>query len=309
MDLLREGALNAVAGRWAEARDAYSRAAEALPKPGPAHLRQALLALDRGDADEARRRYSMATAADPSLRTPYNNAGPIYANAGKHREAGREYRRALLLDPADSFAWAGLGTLACRKRKWAEGEALFAKALELEPGLPEALRGLARVRVQQSRTDEAIALYERALHAVMRGGRTVSDVIASGPGRLLDPNHAAVHARLARLYAGKGDVRRAIAGFRMSLGLGLGGPAVHWRFAALYARERDWRRCFGELLSAARAAARVITGLCTRIWSDTAVFVRELSWPKPAQGRGAIRPKANIRKSTRSTVTKGTFRH
>ena len=220
MELMRVAALAAHRGDLAAAERHYLEAQELWPGAAVPEFHLAQLYLEMGKMERAAASYQKALHLDPSYRTPYNNGGPWYYAIGRFREAEAEYRRTLALDPDDAYANWGLGRLAARRRRYDEAESWLRQALTLDPNLLDAHRTLGKVQAKRGRIEEAIAAYEKSMILALRGFKPLTEAIATDFQGLLDPDHFRIHGRLARLYDLKGEVGRAINGYRMAIAKG-----------------------------------------------------------------------------------------
>lgn len=248
MALIREGAVAAVRAELVLAEERFRAAVDLLPNHAAPCYHLAHLYAAIGRIDEGRKLYQQALTVDCSYRTPYNSGGLQYFEDGDFAAAEREHRSVLAVDPDDAYAHYGLGRLAVRKKRWSEAETLLRKALAIKTDLTDAYRALGEVLERQQRIDEAITAYKQSLKLALAGHKPVTDSIATHPPSALyhDPEHFAVHARLARLHERKGATAEAIAGYRMSIAAGYDGVLVRCRLLRLYVKQKQWRKAGWE---------------------------------------------------------------
>ena len=209
------------------------------PTPGSAahyyHLAQTHL--NAGRLSEARTSLQEAYTRDPSYRTPYASGGLVLLHRRDWCGARAAFERALTLDPDDAFALAGLGRVDARMKRWEDAARNLARSLSLNARQLETAQSLGDVLFAQHRWADAEQAYMRAMSLALAGERSLDTPISSttdcGPG---DPNHAHVHAQLARLAARRGDLAGAVAGLKISLATGPSPIATRLRLAWLQCR-------------------------------------------------------------------------
>jgi tetratricopeptide (TPR) repeat protein len=240
MELIREGAEAAHRGDIVTAEEKLGLAVTTNPRSAAAAYHLALVYAGAGRIEDARRMYRRALERDPAYRSAHGSIGFNDLRANRLVRAEREFRRALSLDPEHAGALLGLGVMASRRRRWNKAEALLRRSLASDGTLIDAHRHLAAVLARCGEYDEAISAYERSLTLAMAGHRPLASLPATDGAtiRLLDADHWKTHARLARLYERKGDITRAIAGYRISLAAGHGGTPLRNRLAGLYLRQQ-----------------------------------------------------------------------
>jgi hypothetical protein len=93
-------------------------------------------------------------------------------------------------------------------------------------------------------------------------------VIATDPegDRLFDADHAVTHARLARLYAATGDVKRAIAGYRIAIAAGCDIPSVRFRVARLLIGQGRWRDAWPHASAGVKRTPGAVWSAVARKW-------------------------------------------
>lgn len=249
MELIRKAALAANRGNHVIAEEKYQEARNFLPKSAAPCYHLAQLYADRKRIEDGQKLYQQVLDLEPSYRTAYNSAGLHYHWERRFRQEEEEHKRVLALDPQDAYAHFGLGRLAARKKRWNEAEVLLKKSLELNANLIDAHRALGDVLVKQGRLEEAIKAYEWSLKLALNGHKDLGGPIITcneDDRRLKDSNHCYIHGRLARLYELKGDITRAITGYRISIAGGEDGVIVRSRLARLYLKQNQWRKAIEE---------------------------------------------------------------
>jgi tetratricopeptide (TPR) repeat protein len=252
LELIRQAFLAVHRGDEPGAEELYLEARELLPQCAAPAFHLANLYAERGEEQKAQEFYQEALARDASYRTPYNNAGIEYYYQGRFPEAAREYQRTLRMEPQDPYAHLGLGKIAARRKNWQEAETWCHKSLTLNANIVDTHRLLGKVLSRQGRRQEAIAAYERSLQLTLAGQKPLKAPILSNAEvhPLLDPDHARIHLLLARLYAREGMVDTAIVAYRMGIALGGDRFLPHWQLACLYGKTRQWQRSCREVVLA-----------------------------------------------------------
>jgi tetratricopeptide (TPR) repeat protein len=247
-EALRAGALAAERGDRVAAVAALSRAAAQLPTSAAPFQNLARVYLGMGREADAREARRCALARDSSYQTPYNNGGLRLYRERRYHEASAEWRQALALDPSDAHAHLGLARVAARQRRWLDAMRHATDALDVDPDLVDAHRILGRALAARRRYDDAIRAYEQSLRLTRLGRRTIAATPDSGgDGRLVDPDHFVVFARLGRLYAAKRDVAAAGENYRMALAGHCDGLRLRLGLAGVYVRQRRFLRGAREM--------------------------------------------------------------
>ena len=195
--IMMEGIDLHLAGRSAEAVDAYRRVIARRPDMGLAYRRLAFIQWERGEtgeaiatlrearnkigrdlevdirlgtylaesgaASEAIAILERTTAADPENRDSLNGLGIAYAHAGRDAEALRTFARILAIDPGDVFALENIGAVHLQRGDLTAAANAFTRAVESDPTSSRARAGLGVVAQKSGRPAEAIAHWQRAV--------------------------------------------------------------------------------------------------------------------------------------------------
>jgi tetratricopeptide (TPR) repeat protein len=263
---MREGALARYDGDDARAEAAFRNVGdklEAAPYFWLAHLLAA-----KGRIDEGRCCYDRALALDPSYRTAYSTAGLTLYFARSYAAAERAFCCTLLLDPANPYANLGLGWVAARRGRWQEAQERARACLARQPDSVDAHRLLAKALETQGRLEEAIEAYEQSLKLALAGRTPFNGVTVTDPDgdRLLDSDHARIHAQLARLYGRTGDSKRAITSYRIAIAGGFDIPLIRFRLARLYVRQHRKRDAWLHTSAGLKKTPRALRAAPVRIW-------------------------------------------
>ena len=265
--LIRAGAEAAVGGEWRVAEQNYRKSAVVLPDFAATHFHLAQLYLETERVEEARACYQRAVALDPSYKNSFNTAGLLYQANGHFKNVEREIKRALQLDPEDAYGHYGLGRIAWARKRWDEADICFNKSIAIDDQLIDAHRALGALRTRQRRYDEAIRAYESSLMLALAGRTPLFGPIITNDGNaqtVKDPDHSAVHARLAYLHEMKAETEKAVTSYRLSIAAGYDRLWVRFRLARLYAQQGEWRK----------SARTVGTGLKLIPWESKHKLVR-----------------------------------
>jgi tetratricopeptide (TPR) repeat protein len=169
------GTALSIAGRHAEAEQAFEAAIRLDPELFEAHYFYARDAFARGELEKAIRRYEAAIRARPEDYQSPLLVGQIFDDLGRKDEATAVRRRGvriaeehLRLRPDDARALymganglVALGEIA-RGLEWAD------RALALDPDDPMLLYNIACIKAMAGARDEALDCLERAVRSGMR---------------------------------------------------------------------------------------------------------------------------------------------
>jgi tetratricopeptide (TPR) repeat protein len=265
---MREGAVAAHSGDHVRAETAFRHVGDRLGAASDFCLAYVLAA--QGQVEEARRCYDRALTRDPSYRSAYSTPGIPLFLARSYAAAERAFSVTLRLDPADASAHLGLGWMAARRKRWPEVEERARTALALQPDSIDAQRLLGKALRKQGRLAEAIGAYEQSLKLALAGHRPIDGVIVTDPDgdRLFDADHARTHALLAWLYERTGDIKRAIAGYRIAIAAGFDVPPIRFRVACLYARQRRWQDAWRHASAGLMQTPRSAWTAAVRTWHE-----------------------------------------
>jgi tetratricopeptide (TPR) repeat protein len=195
--LMMEGIDLHLAGRSAEAADAYRRVIARRPDMALAYHRLALIHWERGEpgaaiatlrdarakhgpdieidvrlgtylaetgvAAEAIAMLERATKAAPDNRDALNALGIAYAEAGRDADALRTFQRILAIDPRDAPALENIGTVYLQRGTMPAAGEVFARAVEADPTSSRAHAGLGVVAQKSGRQADAITHWQRAV--------------------------------------------------------------------------------------------------------------------------------------------------
>jgi hypothetical protein len=98
---LNYGAALQLAGRQAEAENAYRRVIMLAPLNAQAHVDLESLYIDEGRFEEAIAMYKLAVKIEPNDATPYFNLGVMFQQLGQDQDAVTFYKKVLQLNPND----------------------------------------------------------------------------------------------------------------------------------------------------------------------------------------------------------------
>jgi superkiller protein 3 len=168
-------------GFWRDSETLFRRALAVVPDNTTAYINLGAALERQGRLEEALTNYLAALRLEPRRAPTHNNLGNVLDGLGRHAEAIEHYHEALRLKPGTALVHRNLGTALAAQGRFDDAMAQYAEAQRLKPEDPENfhLAGVARLRHGQARA--GVEELRRALR--------------------LDPNHARVLHRLARVLA------------------------------------------------------------------------------------------------------------
>jgi tetratricopeptide (TPR) repeat protein len=182
----------------------------------PADVQQATLHELRGDTffarklfDDAIIEYRKAIALDRYNASVVNRLGLAYHQTQKVKEAEQQYRQALRLNPFYLEALNNLGSIEYVLGRFNRAMDQYQKALKIRPDSPTVLMNIGACLFAMERYDEGYLLYQRALQIDPRSFERTSSA-----GTLIQTaqrNESVMNFYLAKVFAGSGDVDRAIS--------------------------------------------------------------------------------------------------
>jgi tetratricopeptide (TPR) repeat protein len=199
----------------------------------PQALRQAALALQRGDRSEAERICRGILARDPAQFEALYFLGIAAGQAGRQPEALQWLSRAAQVRPGNPDAQFNLGVALGQAGRHADALAAYERALAIDPSRADAHynRGVSLDALE--RTGEALAAYERAAaiqprHAEAHHNRGVALTRLARAGEALaafdaalaiDPRYAAAHNHRGVALAALERFEEALAAYGRALAL------------------------------------------------------------------------------------------
>jgi tetratricopeptide (TPR) repeat protein len=261
MRSIRDGAEAGQRGEVGVAESKYRQAQELFPNSAAAPYRLARLLASLGRIEEGRQIYAQALGLDGSYKNEYTSNGFQHYLRGELAAAEREFQDLINLDPSDPYCQLGLGVVALKRKRLAEAEQRLRTALALNDCLLDAQRALGDTLAKLGRRKEAILAYEQALKLGVRGGKTLNRPIVTGEAQGCLPGHVnwTTLARLASLYAEKGDAVKALSFLRIiAAGGGLNSMRLRLQLARLYWEKGQWKDFFSLVWQAINMAPRAI---------------------------------------------------
>lgn len=259
------------------------RASEIDSGYAPAHWRQGLWRLDRGELDAAERAFRRALEID--LADSAGSAGLARVDIARQRpERAVDTLEALLAArPGDRYALQLLGRAYAQLGRRDDAAFALAIAGDSEPSwrdpwsdeLAQYRRGHAAVlkdalvHLQNGRFDEAIGLYEKLRQrretpalitqlgaAYIAAGRIDTALALLEPLVVASPEQVDAHVTLASAYLRKGNVERALAHADRALALDSAHARAHEARAMVLWRTRQYDAAFAEFDEVHRADPR-----------------------------------------------------
>lgn len=144
-------------GRFAEAAEAFAKAAASDPADTESMFFAAMARLRTGDVAGAERDLKRAIERDPDNPRAHAALANLLAHRGEDDAAIAAYRTTLRLDPSSADSHAGIATALMRTGEPASALEHYERTIELRPAHGPARLGRALARVRLSRWREAIA--------------------------------------------------------------------------------------------------------------------------------------------------------
>jgi tetratricopeptide (TPR) repeat protein len=275
-DFLRSGAAAEHRRDFAGAERMYLQAATLLPQSAAPRYHLALLAARTERVEEAQRRCRQALQLDASYATGFNTLGPQYFWEKQYVRADAEFRSALLLNPSDGRACVGMAQLAAQRKDWASAIVWFGKALQSSDEILDAHRGLGKAYACTGDLDQAAKHYERSLQLALHGHKPLSWHIATATRSdvLVDEDHGLSYAELGRIYARRGQIKKAIPCYQIALAAGAAGVRRRLRLARLFVRAHRWREAGSQFGLAAGEVPGRARFHAHRAWRKLANLLR-----------------------------------
>ena len=211
----------------AKRRLAVEQALRLDPDLAEAHVEAARLALDGGDAAAAAEHRRKAVASQPDNPSVLTQSANAAAWSDRPDEAIVLARRVVALDPLAAVSRNHLAHLLVSAGRFAEARAEFIKQSELNPAsAPETDVNVGFILILEHRFDEALASIERWAagddkdQAIAMIGAAVGREAdgAAALQRLASTKQLAADARLAEVYAFRGDVEHAFHAMQAARG-------------------------------------------------------------------------------------------
>jgi tetratricopeptide (TPR) repeat protein len=140
------------------------------PAPPPAAradfdvvMREATVAMSRGDYHAAVEHLSEAVALRPDAARAHNYLGMAYEQRNQHDLAKRSFEMAVYFDPSFAAAYNNLGSVCSLKGDYQQATAHFDRALTLAPDMVAALYNMGNALLALGRVEDATPYLLKAL--------------------------------------------------------------------------------------------------------------------------------------------------
>ena len=184
--------------RFAEAAEAFQKAAEAAPEWSYAWLNLGIAQLNAAsdpnatDAlDQAQKAFLKAEALNRSLPHPQYCIGVLARYRGDNEEAARRFRATLQRDPNSADSLYFLGAIQLARGEYEAARRRLEDALRINPYLLSARYSLGQALVRLNRREEALAQMERFREM---------DAAGAGVKRSISYGEMGVYADIVRVY-------------------------------------------------------------------------------------------------------------
>ncbi len=259
------------------------RASELDPGYAPAHWRQGLWRLDRGELDAAERAFRRALEVDAA--DPAGSVGLARVDLARRQpeRAADTLERMLAARPGDRYALQLLGRAYSEMGRRDEAAFALAVGIDGEPSwrdpwsneLAQYRRGYATLlkdaveHFQNGRFDEAIGIYERLRHrrespalltqlgaAYVAAGQIDAALSVLEPLVLANPGRFDAHVTLASAYLHKRNAEKALAHADRALALNPAYARAHETRGMILWRTERYDAALAEFDEAHRADPR-----------------------------------------------------
>ncbi len=150
-----------LAGKYAEAAEAYKAAIGKEPGEPVYHGNLGSSYLKLGNGDEALAAFKKMLEVQPESYSANKNIGEILGAEKKYEEALPYFQKASELSTSDPDAFYNLGACLVNLQDFEKAAAAFTKAKELKPDLAPAYYQLGMINVNQNKKPEAIQNLEK----------------------------------------------------------------------------------------------------------------------------------------------------
>ncbi|MCW5977638.1 MAG: tetratricopeptide repeat protein [Bryobacteraceae bacterium] len=184
---LQRGLIQALQGKQEEAEASFLESSRLDPKSNAAELARGVLRLENGEYAEAAEAFRRAAAMAPDdYRAEYLYATALGRTGGAEAEVTRALEKAVRLKPDDAPSRAALGKAYADARRVEEAAKQLEKALELNPAHATALYQLGRLYRKLGRPEDSRKLLARFEEVKATEGRDewkMVQVLRVAPGQ------------------------------------------------------------------------------------------------------------------------------
>ena len=140
-----KGHAEAMAGRWKEALDFFTKSIEIDPQYAKAYGYRGVAYDILGNTKQAIKDYDKAIELNPQWAMAHKNRGNTYDKLGNHKQAIKDYDKAIELNPQDAKVYFDRGLAYAQLGNNNQALMDYNKAIELDPeyALPYIIRGNA----------------------------------------------------------------------------------------------------------------------------------------------------------------------
>jgi tetratricopeptide (TPR) repeat protein len=161
-DLLALGNQHYRAGRFENARRAYSQYLQAAPESPFVWYLLAAVEDAQGHFAEAEKHLRESLRLQADYAPSFYQLGVTLAHQGRHQEAAESFRALLRIKPGYGSAYRHLGASLSAQGKFDEAEEAFRAGLRFNPAAAQGYIELASTLIRQMNVDAAIAIFTEA---------------------------------------------------------------------------------------------------------------------------------------------------
>ena len=167
------------------------------------------LMLIRKKYEDAIIQYRKAQALTPKDAFVANKLGIAYQDLQKFPLAKKNYEQAVKFNPKYAEAWNNMGTVYYLQKNYKKAITQYQKAIEINPQFATAFHNQGAAYFARKKYDEGFKAYLEAY----RLDPSILERASAGAGSVLKTsttNQAVQNFYTAKLYAGKGNLERAL---------------------------------------------------------------------------------------------------
>jgi tetratricopeptide (TPR) repeat protein len=177
--------------------------------------REGDVAFNRKDYYAALIKYLEASRFNPNSEYIFNRLGITYSQLTYYDQAAAAFERSIGLDPKYSYAVNNLGSVRFAQKNLKKAEKHFKKAIKLNKKEASFHMNLGALYFQKKKYDKAMKEWKTGMELdpdILSKSEAISLSISGGKESLMERSYF-----MARLYASKGNVVKAIENLQQAL--------------------------------------------------------------------------------------------